>query len=99
MSEMGHNSGVSGQRLALFIRRIERLEEEKKNISTDIKEVYSEAASSGFDPKIMRQVVKKRKLAKAARQEQEELLRIYMDALGDLADTPLGQSAVERFGV
>ena len=76
-----NDKGVSAQRLKSFIERIERLEEEKKNLSTDLKEVYSEAKSGGFDTKIMRQVVRMRKIDKADRQEQEALFQIYWDAI------------------
>ncbi len=76
-----NDKGISAQRLKSFIERIERLEEEKKNLSTDLKEVYSEAKSGGFDTKIMRQVVRMRKIDKADRQEQEALFQIYWDAI------------------
>lgn len=81
----GHNSevsGVSGGRLRSFIERVERLEEEKTTIAVDIREVYSEAKAHGFDPKIMRQIVRLRKMDKADREEQEMLLDIYMQSLG-----------------
>ena len=68
MSEIG---GVSGDRLRSFIERIERLEEEKATITVDIREVYSEAKATGFDPKIMRQIVRLRKMQSDDRQEQE----------------------------
>ncbi len=74
--------GVAGDRLKLLIERIERLEEEKSGIADDIKEVYGEGKSAGFDPKIMRQVVRLRKLATDQRREQEELLDLYMSAIG-----------------
>ena len=74
--------GVAGDRLKLLIERIERLEEEKTGISDDIKEVYGEGKSAGFDPKIMRQVVRLRKLATDQRREQEELLELYKTAIG-----------------
>ncbi len=76
-----NDKGISAQRLKSFIERIERLEEEKKNLGTDLKEVYSEAKSGGFDTKIMRQVVRMRKIDKADRQEQEALFQIYWDAV------------------
>ena len=83
----GHNSGasdkgVSAQRLKSFIERIERLESEKKALGADVKEVYGEAKSSGFDPKIMRKVVALRKMDANDRQEQESLLQVYIDAIG-----------------
>jgi uncharacterized protein (UPF0335 family) len=72
----------AGARLKLLIERIERLEEEKAGIADDIKEVYGEGKSAGFDPKIMRQVVRLRKLATDQRREQEELLDLYKSAIG-----------------
>ena len=79
MSEIG---GVSGDRLRSFIERIERLEEEKATIAVDIREVYGEARATGFDPKIMRQIVRLRKMQSDDRQEQEALLEVYKSALG-----------------
>lgn len=72
----------SDDRLRLLIERIERLEEEKKGISEDIKDVYSEAGSVGYDKKILRQVIKLRKMRKDERQEMEAVLEAYMNALG-----------------
>ena len=69
-------------RLKSFIERIESLEEEKNNIVVDIKEVYSEAKSSGYDPKIMRKILTIRKLDIDERLEQEALLNTYKNALG-----------------
>ncbi len=77
------DKGVSAQRLKSFIQRIERLEEERKALGGDLREVYSEAKGGGFDVKIMRQVVKLRKMDKADRQEQEALLQVYLDAVGE----------------
>lgn len=68
--------------LRAFIERIERLEEEKATIAEDIKEVYAEAKGSGFDVKILRQVVRLRAQDSAERQEQEALLDLYLHALG-----------------
>ena len=76
------DTGVSAQRLKSFIQRIERLEEEKKATGADIREVYSEAKSSGFDTKIMRKVIALRRLDAAERQEQEALMQVYIDAIG-----------------
>jgi uncharacterized protein (UPF0335 family) len=95
----GHNSGITGERLKSFIERVERLEEEKAALAADIKDVYAEAKSAGFDVKIMRQVVRIRKQDPQDRREQEKLLELYMSALGMLADTPLGESALERAGL
>lgn len=68
-------------RIRAYVQRVERLEEEKKALTADIKEVYAEAKSTGFDVKILRQVVKIRKMDKAERQEQEALLTIYLEAI------------------
>lgn len=72
--------------LRSIIERIERLEEEKATIAADIKEVYSEAKSNGFDPKIIRLVVRIRKADPAERAEQEALLATYMAALDMLPE-------------
>jgi uncharacterized protein (UPF0335 family) len=78
---MAKNGFVAGQ-LKSLIERIERLEEEKGALTSDIREVYAEAKGHGFETKIMRQVVKMRKLDKAERQEQEAVLDLYLSALG-----------------
>ena len=75
-------SGFAAGQLRSLIERIERLEEEKTALTSDIREVYAEAKGHGFDIKIMRQVVRMRKLDKADRQEQEAVLDLYMSALG-----------------
>lgn len=74
--------GIARDQLRAFIERIERLEEEKKAISDDIKEVYAEAKGSGFDAKVMRQIVRIRKQDRNERAEQEAILDLYMHALG-----------------
>ncbi|MCO7737506.1 DUF2312 domain-containing protein [Brucella intermedia] len=68
--------------LRAFIERIERLEEEKRTIGEDIKEVYAEANGSGFDKKIVREIVRLRRKEDHERQEEEAMLQLYMDALG-----------------
>lgn len=73
---------ISADRLKSFVERIERLEEERAALSTDIREVYSEAKATGFDTKVMRQVVRLRKLDRADREESEEILDLYKQALG-----------------
>jgi len=70
--------------LRAFVERIERLEEEKAALMADIREVYAEAKGTGFDPKIMRQVVRIRKMEPDQRQEQEYVLDTYLNALGML---------------
>ena len=69
-------------RLRTIIERIERLEEEKKGIADDIRDVYAEAKSVGYDPKIMRQIVRLRKMETHDRQEMEAILDTYKAALG-----------------
>lgn len=75
-------SGVTEQQLRLFIERIERLEEEKKGVSDDIRDTYAEAKSNGYDVKIMREIVKLRKLPPHDRKEMEAILDTYKNALG-----------------
>jgi uncharacterized protein (UPF0335 family) len=74
--------GIAADHLRSFIERIERLEEEKANLQSDIKDVYAEAKSSGFDTKIMRQIIRIRKMEPHERAEQEELLDLYLSAVG-----------------
>lgn len=83
-------SFAQGQ-LRSLIERIERLEEEKKAIAADIKEIYGEAKSNGFDTKIMRKVVSLRKKDSAERQEEEAILDLYLSALGMIAADSGGQ--------
>ena len=73
---------VAADQLRLFIERIERLEEEKKGIADDIKDVYAEAKGQGYETKTMSQVVRLRKMAKDARDEADALLETYRAALG-----------------
>lgn len=74
-------SGFAKENLRSYIERIERLEEERAALTADIREVYSEAKGTGFDTKIMRQVVRLRKLDKADFQEQEAVLDLYLTAM------------------
>ena len=86
--------GVAVERLRSFIERIERLEEEKRALSGDIKEIYAEAKGTGFEPKIMRQLIKIRKMDKDEHDEQESLLDLYKRALGMLPEAgPSAQAA------
>jgi uncharacterized protein (UPF0335 family) len=75
-------SGFAEEHLRSFIERIERLEEEKKALADDITEVFSEAKGTGFDTKVMRQVLRLRKMESADRQEAEAMLDLYLSALG-----------------
>lgn len=75
-------SGAGADQLTQYIERIERLEEEKRAMMADIRDVYSEAKATGFDPKIMRQLVKMRAMDRELLQEQDELLQTYRAAVG-----------------
>ena len=79
---MAEVAGVSGERLLAFVERIERLEEEKKALTDDIREVYSEAKGTGYDVKVLRQVIRLRKMDSSDRSEMEEILDVYKRALG-----------------
>lgn len=80
---IGHNSQeVSGKRLKSFIERIERMEEEKKAIAEDIRDIYSESKATGFEPKIIRKIVALRKSNLEKRREEQELTELYMTAIG-----------------
>lgn len=73
---------VAGKKLKQFIERVERLEEEKAGLSSDIRDVYAEAKGNGFDTKIIRKVIALRKLPDQERNEQDELLELYKAAIG-----------------
>ena len=75
-------SGAGADQLTQFIEHIERLEEEKRALMADIRDVYSEAKGTGFEPKIMRQLVKMRAMDRELLQEQDELLETYRAAVG-----------------
>jgi uncharacterized protein (UPF0335 family) len=81
---MPNIGGIAGDRLKSFVERIERLDEERKAIAEDIKEVFAEAKGTGFDVKIMRQILKIRKMDKDDLDEQEALREVYMRAIGML---------------
>lgn len=85
---IGHNSDneasveISSDRLKSFIKRIEKLEEDKAAVGEDLREVYSEAKGTGFDVKIIRQIVRLRKIELEQRREQNLLLELYKSAIG-----------------
>lgn len=81
MSDGGSNTIASDQ-LRLFIERVERLEEEKKGIAEDIRDVYSEAKANGYDTRTMREIVRIRKMESHVRQERDALIETYRNALG-----------------
>lgn len=80
---MSNNTdGVAGERLRSFIERIERLDEDKKALSEDVKEIYAEAKAVGFDTKTIREIIKIRKKSESQRQEEQALLDTYKAAIG-----------------
>ncbi|MCW0235395.1 MAG: DUF2312 domain-containing protein [Ferrovibrio sp.] len=89
------SGNFSTDQLNQLVARIERLEEEKKALADDIKEVYAEAKAHGFDVKILRQVIRLRKMDKADLDEQETLLQVYMDALGMTDSRGADEAAAE----
>jgi uncharacterized protein (UPF0335 family) len=89
-------SGFARDALRSFITRIERLEEERAVIGADIKEVYAEAKGTGFDTKVMREVVRIRRMDKAVYQEKEALLELYLSAMDAPAEVRAAAHAVLR---
>lgn len=79
MADVG---GIAGDRLKTIIDRVERLEVERAELAADIKDIFKEASSAGFDAKVIRQIIKLRKMDAAEREEQEELLSLYLRAIG-----------------
>jgi len=96
MSTIGHNAK---DQLKSIVERVERLEEQKAEIASDIRDVYAEAKGNGYDVKALRTIVRMRKQDANERAEQEAILETYMAALGMLVGTPLGDAAMERDGV
>jgi uncharacterized protein (UPF0335 family) len=76
------SSGIAADQLRSYIERIERLEEEKRRLAEDIRDVYAEAKGNGFEPKVMRRVVALRRMESADRQELDALLDLYRNAVG-----------------
>jgi uncharacterized protein (UPF0335 family) len=79
---MTKTGGVTGAQLKSIIERIERLEEERKELGTDVREIYAEAKGNGYDPKILRMIIRLRKMNPADRAEQDMLLDTYKSAIG-----------------
>jgi uncharacterized protein (UPF0335 family) len=77
------SNSVDAGHLRAFLERIERLEEEKRAIADDIKEVYAEAKGTGYDVKIMRKIISLRRMDRDKRREEEEILDLYLAALGE----------------
>ena len=83
-SEIDVLNATAQSQLKSIIERIERLEEDKAAVATDLKEVYAEAKGNGFDVKVLRKVIRLRKQDKAKRQEEEALIDLYLSAIGGL---------------
>ena len=90
------SNGIDSGHLRSFIDRIEKMEAEKAVIAEDIKEIYAEAKGTGFDPKIIRKIIAMRKVDEDKRRNEAEMSELYLAALGDLKDLPLGQAAIRR---
>jgi len=87
---------MTNNQLQSIISRIEKQEAEKADIAESIKEIYIEAKSNGFDPKIIKKIIAMRKQDADKRMREQALIDTYMAALGMLADLPLGQAAIEK---
>lgn len=87
---------MNNNQLQSIIYRIEKLEDDRSLLAADIKEIFTEAKSNGYDVKIIRKVLAIRKKDAAQRDEEQALIDTYMSALGMLSDTPLGQAAISR---
>jgi uncharacterized protein (UPF0335 family) len=92
---MANYGGITGEHLRQYIERIERLEEEKKVVAEDMKEVFGEAKANGFDVKIMRKIISLRKMDAADREEQDALIDLYQQALGMIPPSA-GQVEAEK---
>lgn len=88
--------GVAADRLRSLVDRIERLEEERKALGADIKDIYLESKSAGYDVKALRIVIRQRRQDAASLEETETLVDIYRRALGDFGTTGLGAAAIRR---
>ena len=90
---------MKNNQLASIVDRIEKLELEKADIADLIKNVYTEAKSNGFDVKILRKIIVQRKKTDEERKLEQDLIDTYMNALGMLADLPLGQAALRNISI
>lgn len=82
-ANIGHNS-AAGDQLRTIVQQIERLDEEKARVSQDIREAYALAKGNGFDTKVLRKIIARRKRDRQELREEEELMQLYLHALGDL---------------
>lgn len=90
---MLQSSEVAAKQLRMFIEKVERLEEDKARIMEEIKEAFGEAKGTGFDPRVMKQIIRLRKMKEEDVVEQEELLDLYKQALGMIPSTSLTDAA------
>jgi uncharacterized protein (UPF0335 family) len=96
---MASGNGVAAAQLRSFVERIERLEEEKKGISNDIRDVYAEAKGQGYDTKVMRRVIRMRTKDATEREEEAAILDIYLHALGMMPESaPAAESTISSNG-
>ena len=96
MAETPVAGGIAADRLRSIVERIERIEEQRAELAEDVRNIFAEAKGCGFDVKTIRQVIKDRKMEADDLAEREHLLALYRNALGVLADTPLGQAAIRK---
>jgi uncharacterized protein (UPF0335 family) len=89
-------NSVSGDELRPYLERIERLNADQKELSADRSEIYNELKTAGYDRKTVQEIVKRRKLTTEQRQNAAALLDMYLSAIGDFADTPLGQAGAKQ---
>jgi uncharacterized protein (UPF0335 family) len=94
-TSLGHNS-IDKTKLKEIISRIENIEEERSELASDVRSIYAEAKSSGFDVAALRQIIKMRKQDAEKRDARQAIVDEYLAALGDYGTTPLGQSAIAR---
>jgi uncharacterized protein (UPF0335 family) len=87
---------MTNNQIRSIVERVEKMEEEKLAITTDISEIYKEAKANGFDVKVIRKIVSNRKKDANKLAEEQAIMDVYMAALGMLADTPLGAASIER---
>jgi uncharacterized protein (UPF0335 family) len=85
-----------GDLLKSYVQRIANLHQQKREIQEDIKDIYVVVKSAGYDPKIVRSIIKRMEEDPQKRAEREELIQIYLDALGEFARTPLGMAAMDK---
>ncbi len=83
MTDTSQIGGIAAEALRQFIDRIERLEEEKRAIAADIKEVYAQAKSQGFDTAVVRKIVTLRRKDRQSREEEQQVLDLYLAAIGE----------------